>query len=84
MKATLEIHPSGLIALLAWGLVKMRRWAYYLNWVYLILPVAMQLTGPAVSLWRLIAYIGVWAMPNYIYFDKRRHLFGPAVLRSGR
>ena len=67
----------GLMGVLLPGMIKRKGWAYYLNWIYLATTVSTMsyrsLTG-----WRgLLFYFAIWAVPNVIYFRKRRRLFFP-------
>lgn len=71
----------GLLCFLLPGMIRRKPWAYYLNWLYVALTVytltawwTRSSWGPY-SWWGLAIFFPIWALPNFIYFRKRRRLF---------
>jgi hypothetical protein len=67
----------GLLGFLLPGMIRRKGWAYYLNWLYLAVTVYTMSTRSSAVWWSLPLYSLVWAVPNFIYFRKRRQLFSP-------
>ena len=65
-----------LLCFLLPGMIRRKGWAYYLNWVYLAVTV-YKLWARSSTWWSLPIYFAIWALPNFIYFRKRRRLFIP-------
>jgi hypothetical protein len=69
-----------LLALLGFllpGMIRRKGWAYYLNWLYIAWTACMMSIRWSTAWWSLPIYFAIWAVPNFIYFKKRRRLFGP-------
>lgn len=67
----------GVMGVLLPGMIKRKWWAYYLNWLYLAMTVST-MSYRSLAGWRgLLFYFAIWAVPNVIYFRKRRQLFLP-------
>lgn len=75
----------GLLGVLLPGMIRRKGWAYYLNWIYLALTV-YTMSFPSSKWWWWwwdpLFYFAIWALPNFIYFRKRRRLFFPQVRKQ--
>jgi hypothetical protein len=65
----------GLLCFLLPGMIRRKAWAYYLNWLYIALTVYTLAARWSTSRWALPVFFSIWAVPNFIYFRKRRRLF---------
>ncbi len=65
--------------LIAYGLLRRRAWAWSLNRVFLVISgfasTANMWPDLVLSLVGLIMAMGLWVLPNLVYFNKRRDLF---------
>ena len=65
----------GLLCFLLPGMIRRKAWAYYLNWLYIALTVYALTAWSSTSWWGPPVFFSIWALPNFIYFSKRRRLF---------
>ena len=65
----------GLLCFLLPGMIRRKPWAYYLNWLYIALTAYTLTVWCTGSRWGLPVFLPIWALPNFIYFRKRRRLF---------
>lgn len=73
--------PLIIIYSILWaGLYRRKRWGYNLNWAFILLEPVLGGVGAATVPGEAVIFIGVglliYTLPNYIYFTKRKHLFG--------
>ena len=64
-----------LLCFLLPGIIRREAWAYYLNWLYIALTAYTLTVSWSASWWGLPVFFSIWALPNFIYFRKRRRLF---------
>ena len=71
-----------LLGFLLPGMIRRKAWGYYLNWLQIAMTVYL-LTVRWSAWWGLPVALSVWALPNFIYFRKRRQLFMPQSSQVG-
>jgi len=67
----------GMLCFLLPGMIRRAGWAYYLNWLYIALTAYAMSVRWSTGWWGLPLSFVIWALPNFIYFRKRRQLFFP-------
>lgn len=72
---TVRACQLALFCFLLPGLIRRTRWAYYLNWVYIALTTYAFTVRWSPSWWGLPVFVSIWALPNFVYFGRRRRLF---------